>query len=209
MKIIDQSYELLTSIDDLEKIPKMIEIAGRTCYKSEDKITNDSAETFCKMIIKRGHEAMIEHGNISVKFITDRGVTHELVRHRLSSFAQESTRYVSYKNGDMEFIRPVFDWASGENLETYDTFSRWKGAMIDSEKAYKAMSELGCSPQEARSVLPNSLKTEIVVTANIREWRHIFRLRTAKVAHPQIRELMLPLLAQLRNIVPCLFEDVT
>ena len=213
MKIIDQSYEILGDLSEIQKIPKMIEIAGRTCYKSEDKITEGSADKFCKMLIKRGHEAMIEHGNITVRFITDRGVTHELVRHRIASFAQESTRYVKY-DGDTEFIRPVFDWAQGNLAEYMSVGSAssklfaWYTAMQQCELHYKVMIDSGCPPQEARSVLPNSLKTEIVVTANIREWRHIFKLRTAKAAHPQIRELMLPLLTNFKELLPSLFEDI-
>ncbi len=209
MRIIDQSYEILTDIGYIKTIPYMIEIAGRTCYKSEDKITEDSADKFCRMLVKRGHEAMIEHGNITVRFITDRGVTHELVRHRVASFAQESTRYVKYK-GDTEFIRPVFGWAEQFNLadNPNNKFSIWVVSMRQSEEAYKRMIELGCSPQEARSVLPNSLKTTIVVTANIREWRHIFKLRTASNAHPQIRELMTPLLKEFKQLLPSLFDDI-
>jgi len=159
------------------------------------------------MLIKRKHEAMIEHGAISVKFITDRGVTHELVRHRIASFGQESTRYVNYENADMEFVKPVFDWAN-EFPEHNGKMILWEEAMQYAEERYKDMMILGCIPQEARSVLPNSLKTEIVVTANVREWRHIFKLRTAKAAHPQIRQLMIPLLDELRRLVPCLFEDI-
>jgi len=210
VKIIDQSYEILTSTEDLESIPRMIEMAGRTCYKSEDKITNASAPKFCKMLIKRGHEAMVEHGNITVRFITDRGVTHELVRHRIASFAQESTRYVNYKDSNMEFIRPVFDWAPSIPVPKNPMvkFNLWATAMGQAENYYKGLSECGCSPQEARSVLPNSLKTEIVVTANIREWRQIFKLRTATGAHPQIRELMIPLLEHLQGLLPELFEDI-
>ena len=215
MKIVEQSHEILTEVMHIKLIPQMIELAGRTCYKSENKITENSANDFCHMLIKRGHEAMIEHGNISVRFITDRGVTHELVRHRLASFAQESTRYVKY-DGDIEFIRPVFDWGSEDCPEDntqyvnrkYVKFLTWEHAMIVAEIAYKNMIEQECPPQETRSVLPNSLKTEIVVTANIREWRHIFKLRTSKAAHPQIRELMIPLLKELKKIIPVLFDDI-
>ena len=219
MKIINQSYEILTPLEQIQSIPKMIEVAGRTCYKSEDKITEDSAFKFCERLIKRGHEAMIEHGNISVRFITNRGVTHELVRHRLSSFAQESTRYVKY-DGDMEFIKPVFKWAQCDiykeleeapfslSLSEFSALATWYTACLEAEDYYKCMIKSDCSPQEAREVLPNSLKTEIIVTANIREWRHIFKFRCSKSAHPQIRELLLPLLNQLHNLVPCLFSDI-
>lgn len=208
MKIINQSYEILTPVKQIKDIPKMIEIAGRTCYKSEDKITDDSADKFCRMLIKKGHGAMIEHGNISVKLITDRGVTHELVRHRLASFGQESTRYVKYGK-DMEFIKPVFNWSTDiSDTDEQNKMITWTESMKASRSYYSNLIAMGCPPQEARSVLPNSLKTEIVVTTNIREWRHIFKLRTAQAAHPQIRELMIPLLKELRKLVPVLFDDI-
>jgi len=208
MKIINQSHEILTPTWEIKGMPILIELAGRTCYKSEDKITETSADEFCRMLIKKGHHAMIEHGNISVRFITDRGVTHELVRHRLASFAQESTRYVKY-GSDMEFIRPAFPWAhEHSDNDEQNKMTAWVNAMKTATIDYINMISLGCSPQEARSVLPNSLKTEIIVTANIREWRHIFKLRTSIAAHPQIRELMIPLLKELRTIIPVLFDDI-
>ena len=216
MKIIDQSYILETDKSDLRQLTKKIEKAARTCYKSEKKIEDGSDITLVKKLIISGHEAMLEHAFITVRFITDRGVTHELVRHRLASFGQESTRYVKY-NGDTEFIRPVFDWGNiqsiskdiqGNFAKKLDTFRVWTHMMKVSEEAYKVMLDLGASPQEARSILPNSLKTEIVVTANIREWRHIFKLRTATAAHPQIRKLMIPLLEELKELVPVLFADI-
>ena len=207
MKIIDQSHEVLTSGAEIAGITKMIEAAGRTCYKSEDRITNGSADKFCRKLIKRGHDAMIEHGNITVRFITDRGVTHELVRHRLASFAQESTRYVKY-GSDMEFVRPVFPWGRDLVLNQDDKMKLWIESMKRAADYYLRLIEYGCSPQEARSVLPNSLKTEIVVTTNIREWRHILKLRTSAAAHPQIRELMLPLLTELQLLLPILFGDI-
>lgn len=152
------------------------------CYKSEDKITEngESAKDFIKKLIDRGHEAMIEHSSLSVKFIVDRGVSHELVRHRIASFAQESTRYCNYgKSGEVTFIKPFF--FQDDSLQ-YDT---WYDAMQFAENSYlHLVNDLKRSPQEARSVLPNSTKTEIIVTANYREWRNFFKLRTAKAAHP-------------------------
>jgi thymidylate synthase (FAD) len=220
MKIVDQSHEIIEGLDDIQNLPKLIEAAGRTCYKSEDKITNTSADAFCKKLIKNGHHAMLEHGIIlaesythryfMVRFITDRGVTHELVRHRNCAFAQESTRFVKY-DGDMEFIRPVFDWAdinlrktstSDICLPIFQKRYAWEYLIRQSEETYQTMIKYGAPPQEARSVLPNSLKTEIVVTANIEEWHHIMTLRTAASAHPQIRELMLRLLKEFQGITP-------
>lgn len=203
MKIIKPYTQLMDEIDG-EVVLRKIEIAGRKCYKSEDKITYDSAQQFVKMLIERGHEAMVEHFSFSVLFVCDRGVSHELVRHRVASFAQESTRYCNYgKAGDVVFIEPCF-W--GEDANSY---SAWCVACSYAEIIYLQLIGSGRSPQEARSVLPNSLKTEIVVTANLREWRHIFKLRTAKTAHPQMRELMCPLLDQMKLVIPAVFDDIT
>jgi thymidylate synthase (FAD) len=206
MQIIDQSYEILSEIDS-DYILKFIEHAGRTAYKSEDKITFDSAETFIRQIIKRGHESVLEHFNITVKFITDRGVTHELVRHRLCAYTQESTRYCNYSKKGMTFIKPVF-WQTQDELHKLALWENWRNAMITSENIYNRLLIIGASPQEARSVLPNSLKTEIVTTTNLREWRHILKLRTSKAAHPQMRALMTPLLNELKTILPILFDDI-
>jgi len=202
MEIIEQSHQIMTPINE-EEIYKIIELAGRTAYKSEDKITKDSAQKFIASIIKRGHESVIEHFNITVKFITDRGVTHEIVRHRLVSYTQESTRYCNYSKNGMTFIRPVF-WR-----DDFPKMALWEGGMLRAEELYNMLINLGeATPQEARSVLPNSLKTEIACTANIREWRHILKLRTSKAAHPQMRALMIPLLKELQEKLPILFEDI-
>lgn len=205
MKIIPASYEILTQLDGAE-IMRTIERAGRVCYKSEDKIADGSAEKFVRSIIERGHESVLEHVSISVRFIVDRGVSHELVRHRVASFSRESTRYCNYSKegfcGEITVVRPCFieEYTSGWYL--------WKTAMENSEMSYFRMLDDGFSPQEARSVLPNSLKTEVVMTANAREWRHILRLRTDKAAHPQMREVMVPLLAELKERVPVIFDDI-
>jgi len=204
MKIIDQSWDWMQkpflSLEIIEK-------AGRTCYKSEDKIDLGSAKKFVEMIVKRGHETVIEHVTASVKFITNRGVTHELVRHRLCSFSQESTRYVRY-DGEMEFIRPVW-WINnsvcGDEILAQQ---RWELALEEAEEGYIKLLELGWRPEQAREVLPNSLKTEIVTTANLREWRHIFKLRTSKAAHPQIRDLMKSCLNGFKLAVPVIFDDI-
>lgn len=205
MEVIEQSYEIIypRNLELAEyDIYKLIERAGRTAYKSEDKITNESCIKFIKDILKRGHESVIEHFNITIKFITDRGVTHELVRHRLCAYTQESTRYCNYSKKDMTFIKPIF-WINNDTA-----FSRWLEHMQISEQDYNYLISIGATPQEARTVLPNSLKTEIVCTANIREWRHILKLRTAKTAHPQMRALMLQLLKELQEKLTILFEDI-
>ena len=207
MKIINARYEILTDISEggISEL-KHIEKIGRVCYKSEEKITEngESAKKFVKMLIDRGHEAMIEHSSLSVKFIVDRGVSHELVRHRIASFAQESTRYCNYSkdkfyNG-VTFINPFF-------LD--DTkYQRWLVAMADAESAYLDLLNSGATPQEARSVLPNSTKVEITMTANYREWRNFFKLRTAAAAHPQMREVTIPLLKELKEKLPIIFDDI-
>jgi len=199
MKIIKQRHEIINISDN---VLETIERAGRTCYKSEDKITKGSAEKFVATLIKHGHEAMLEFGDITVKFITNRGITHEIVRHRLCNFAQESTRYVRYGQ-DMEFIKPVWwDDSSDEQKKIFlDTLE-------DCAYEYTALLDSGWKPQQAREILPNALKTEIVVKANIREWRHLLKLRCSKGAHPQIRGLMIPLLDEFKTKIPVVFDDI-
>lgn len=186
----------------LDKVPKAfyqtIERAGRVCYKSEDKITADSHENFIRGLIKRGHEAVLEHETVSVHIICDRGVTHELVRHRIGSYCQESTRYVNYKEG-LTVIAPDL---------TPKQHRIWYEAMLASEQAYKDLLEDGVKPEIARGVLPNSLKTEIIVTFNIREWRHFFKLRCAKTAHPQMREIANLILTCFKQNLPLFVEDI-
>jgi thymidylate synthase (FAD) len=191
---------------DTEMLLQHIESAGRTCYKSEDKITSDSAKNFVKLILKSGHHSVIEHINISVRFICDRGVSHEIVRHRLASYSQESTRYANYYKekfgNEITVIKPFF-W--DDDSEEY---ALWVEAMRHAEKIYMSLIEKGARPEQARSVLPNSLKTEIVMTCNLREWRHVFDLRCAGPAHPQIREIMRPLLKEFSFKIPFVFDDL-
>ena len=209
MKIIEPSYEILTEISkggikELQHIEKI----ARVCYKSESLITEDgeSAKKMIKMLIGRDHTAMIEHSSLSVKFIVDRGVSHELVRHRIASFAQESTRYCNYSKDKFDngitFIKPFFFDESSEQ------FDLWKRAMDQAEYCYMHLLEKGATPQEARSVLPNSTKTEITITANYREWRNFFKLRTTKAAHPQMREVAVSLLTELKEKLPIIFDDI-
>lgn len=205
MRIVSPGFEILTPVDS-EAILKHIELCGRTCYKSEKKITDESCRTFVQSIIKRGHEAVLEHFNITVKFICDRGVSHEIVRHRLASYCQESTRYCNYSkddfSGEITVVEPFY-------LEP-DTlaYNAWKEACEAAEAAYFRLLEWGCTPQEARAVLPNSLKTEVVMTANLREWRHFFKLRCAPAAHPQMREVATPLLRALQKKLPIVFDGI-
>lgn len=212
MKIITPKAELLNA-PSYSSLLALVEQAGRTCYKSEDRITADSAEKFIAGIIKRGHEAVIEHGSLSVRFTCDRGVSHEIVRHRLASYCQESTRYCNYSKGQFGSEITVIDLADAfsydlSNATDYHKYQLWQKAMEQAEKTYLELLEYGASPQEARSVLPNSLKTEVVMTANLREWRHFLKLRCATAAHPQMREVALLLLADLKKHYPVFFEDI-
>ncbi len=205
MRIIQPSHQILY-LPPADDVLGIIELAGRTCYKSEEKIAQGTAQEFIQRILRLGHESVIEHGFCSVRIICDRGVSHELVRHRLAAYSQESTRYANYSKQkfgrEITIIKPSF-WQEG-SVE----YQEWLTAMEQAEKSYLNLLDMGATPQEARSVLPNSLKTEIVMTCNMREWRHVFKLRCSKRAHPQIREIMLGLLADMKNNVPVLFDDI-
>jgi thymidylate synthase (FAD) len=211
MKIIKPSVEILTPLDGAA-ILQHIERCGRVCYKSEDKITSDSAEPFVRGLIKRGHESVLEHYSFTVKFVCDRGVSHEIVRHRLASYSQESTRYCNYAAGkfdrEITVILPCFFDTGMGNMSNSFVYAEWKTACERAERSYFKLLDMGATPQEARTVLPNSLKTEVVMTANLREWRHFLRLRTSPAAHPQMREAALMLLEQVREKVPVVFEDI-
>lgn len=221
MNKIKASYEILTPISEGgTKELQHIEKIGRVCYKSEDYITEDgeSARKFVAMLIRNGHEAMIEHSFLSVKFTVDRGVSHELVRHRIASFAQESTRYCNYAKDkfgaecafiDLEpgiMLDNKMKKMSGEEIAL--VMAEWTSAMEDAERHYMRLLELGATPQIARAVLPNSTKTEITVSANYREWRNFFKLRVPADVHPQMREVTIPLLKELKGMIPVIFDDI-
>lgn len=205
MRIVEPEVEILDNING-DEILRKIERAGRVCYKSEDKITNESAKIFIQNLLASGHESVIEHEKISVRIICDRGVTHEIVRHRIASYSQESTRYCNYAKDkfgkELTFIKPSF-WR-----EDSDEYRLWIETMQVIENSYNKMIELGAKPQEARSILPNSLKTEIIVTMNLREWRHFFKLRTSNRAHPQMREVAIMLLEKFKREIDILFDDI-
>lgn len=206
MRIVDPGYEII--VFHPEEDMKCIERAARLCYKSEERIKEGSDEQIIKFLIDRGHEAMLEHSRLTVKFTVDRGVSHELVRHRLFSFAQESTRYCNYSDdkfgNEITVVRPYF--LEGDNSSA--AFNSWNRCMVECENRYFELLKQGHTPQEARSVLPNSLKTEIIVTGDYREWRHCLRLRTAKNAHPDIRGVMDALCNWLKTQVPVVFDDI-
>lgn len=213
MEIVKPSFKILACHDALYQIEEI----ARVCYKTESR-SGTNTDKFIQKLISCRHSAMIEFADIIVKFVCDRGVSHELVRHRLCSFAQESTRYCDYsKSGSIQVICPP-DIADENYLQFinlnerdpnwYSCFLAWYDSVIQAEKSYNYLRAQGVSPQIARSVLPTCLKTEIVVKANLREWRHIFKLRTPITAHPQMRELMIPLLTQLKIDVPIVFNDI-
>lgn len=242
MKVINASYEILKP--NMESriarngIYQDIETAGRTCYKSESNITPESAAKFVKRVVENCHEAMLEHASMTVRFIVDRGVSHELVRHRVASFAQESTRYCNYSQdkfgNEITVIEPCFFKDVPEDakkvIENYFNqpvagivrlgcfddkralqYYHWYQACLQTETAYLQMLDWGATPQEARAVLPNSLKTEVIMTANMREWRHFFKLRAAGETgkpHPQMLEVAVPLLKECQEALPELFGDI-
>ena len=202
INVIEPKVEFVTPING-EIILKRIEECGRTCYQSQGKISEDdtSARKFAANIIKRGHESVLEHCSFTVRFIVDRAVANEIVRHRIASFSQESTRYVNYSGEGPTSIRPNF-------FKTKEDEQLWRDAMASLAQTYKTMIEHGMTPQEARCVLPNSLKTELIMTANIREWRHFLRLRTDLAAHPQMRQVACQLLDMCKEKIPVLFDDI-
>jgi thymidylate synthase (FAD) len=206
MRIVKPSYAI-ERLEDTDVIFQRIERAGRTCYKSEELITPESARKFIQMLIKRGHLSVIEHEDMTVRFICDRGFTHELVRHRLVSYSQESTRYCNYSKAGFDNQITVIDRCYWNEDDTKYVF--WESACRNAERTYMELIEEGAKPEEARAVLPIGLKTEIVASANLREWGHIFYQRTSEKAHPQMRELMVPLLAEMRDRIPILYEDLS
>lgn len=203
MKIIEQSYRILWNPGDV------IEKAARTCYRSEDKITDSgSSDKLIKdLLVARNHTAMLEHSVLSVEFTTDRAIANELERHRLCSFAQESTRYCNYSKdkfgNELTFVQP--EWIL--DLFTYEA-SIWADTCVMAEHTYLTLLKKGLKPEDARCVLPLSLATKLVMTTNYAEWRHILKLRTAKGAHPQMRALMIPLLEELQETIPVIFDGI-
>ena len=208
MRVINAGYEIISELNG-EEILKHIERCARVCYKSEDRITDGSAEKMVAALIRSGHEAMLEHYSFTVKFICDRGIANELVRHRIASFAQESSRYCCYAKDkfgkELTFINPCF-WEPDS-----DNYARWFHEMDEAEKTYLAMIESGATPEQARDILPTSIKTEIVMTANLREFRHFFKLRAEGVTgkpHPQMLEITIPFLKELKQKIPVVFDDI-
>lgn len=206
MKIIQPAFSVEQPLDGFQMLTD-IERYGRICYKSEVKGTEESAKTFVAMLLKRGHVSVLEHEKVTMRLICDRGVSHEIVRHRIASYSQESTRFCNYAKdkfgGELTFIRPCF-WP-----ETDQRYALWRDQMALVEQAYLRLIAAGAMPEEARSVLPNSLKTELIMTMNLREWRHFFKLRTSPAAHPQMREIAIPMLVFFREHIPIVFDDLS
>jgi thymidylate synthase (FAD) len=199
IKVIKPSFIIEDEIEG-NAILKKIEKYGRVSHKSEGDITSDLAKKFIQKLMGWGHESVLEHEKITVRIICDRGITHEIVRHRIAAYTQESTRYCNYA-GQIQFIQPLFFKKGTQEYELW-----YQSCKIAAEN-YTKLIQLGVTPEAARSVLPNSLKTEIIVTYNLREWRHVFEMRCQKAAHPQMREIMIPLLQEFQKQIPVLFDD--
>lgn len=211
MRVIEPEAEIIFPQDPavLTEMVTLIESAARTCYKAEGQMGNTFNPEFIRSKIDMGHLSVTEHSLVTVRFICDRGVSHEIVRHRIASYSQESTRYCNFAKdkfgNEITVIKPCF-WE-----EDSDEYCLWHDAMLDAEKGYFRLLEAGASPQEARSVLPNSLKTEIIVSMNFREWRHFFQLRaigTTGKPHPQMKQLAAPLLKTFKQYIPVIFDDL-
>lgn len=205
VRAVSPSVKVEDTLDG-DAMLKRLEAAGRTCYRTEDRIDAGSAPEFIKRILALGHESVIEHEKITVRIVCDRGVSHEIVRHRIGSYSQESTRYCNYSSQqfgeEITCITPSFWEGDPEMLD------RWRAAMESAERSYFDLLRAGAEPEQARSVLPTSLRTEIVVTYNLREWRHFLKVRTSRHAHPQMRELAEAILSQFRSSIPVVFDDI-
>jgi thymidylate synthase (FAD) len=205
MKIIEPSATIIHVSGDIQTIER----AARTCYKSEDRIKDDgsSAKKLVSHLVDRNHTAMLEFVDITVRFITDRAIANEIVRHRLASYAQESTRYVNYKEG-VEFIEPLFIAERDKSWLPYTPFkNQFRTECEEAEQAYNHFLELGATPQDARAILPLCLKTELVMKANLRSWLNFFELRTAPAAHPEMRRITIPLCNEFKKTIPIVFDD--
>lgn len=187
------------------KIMKRIERACRTCYRSEDKISDESYKNLLTNCLNRGHESVLEHEKITVRIYSDIGTYKDLTRHRFASFSVESTRYCSYNKdkygSEIAVVNPVY-------MEDKEVFETWKKAIEDMEKAYMKMKELGASTDMCREILPHSTAAEYTMTANIREWKHILELRTTNHVHPAIRQVLIPLLLLFKEQMPEIFGDI-
>lgn len=205
MRIVSPSFEILRCPDGLEAL-RAIERAARTCYKSEDRITDESCVGMVRSLIRKGHDSTLEFADMTVLFVCDRGLSHAFVRHRLASFEQESTQYCSYAAG--KFGGEIAVVCPERVAQSEGAFQVWRAAMEAAEQAYMALLAQGHAPQTARAVLPTAVKTELVMKANMREWRHFFRLRTSAADQWEIQSLATRLLLEAQRRVPVLFDDI-
>ena len=207
MRVVKTSWSFEDDVDGV-KMLKKIERIGRTCYKSEDKITDDSYLRFANMICHtKKHHSVLEHCSVSVRVICDRGISHEIVRHRIGSYSQESTRYCNYgKNKFGNEITVIWP----EQLGDKDIVDErcWGATMEFLEGQYFTLLDRGWTPQEARGILPTELKTELIMTYNLRQWRHFFTERCSVAAHPQLRAITLPMLKEFQRLIPVIFDDL-
>lgn len=191
---------------DYNRIMKNLERACRTCYRSENNITEESYKTLLKNCINRGHESILEHEKITIRMICDVGVYKDLTRHRIASFSIESTRYCNYGKdkfeNEIKFIEPV---NIDENTEIYE---EWKTACGEIEKHYLKMANFGATPDQMRMILPHSTAAQVTMTANIREWKHILSLRANAHAHPAVEQVMIPLLIHFKEKMPEIFDNI-
>lgn len=205
VKVVPESVEIMTPLDK-DAILKHLELCIRNCYKSEDKIEPGSAEKMIKKIIELKHEAMLEHFAVTVRLLTDIGVYKDLTRHRIASFAIESTRYCNYSKGkfggELTVMQPP---VLQQGTPEYDL---WFQTMETIEKNYNALSNMGYKADVCRMMLPHSTAASVIMTANLREWRHIFKLRTAKAAHPTVQSIMKKVLAEFKKHIPLIFDDI-
>lgn len=205
--MIIRKAEVLVPASQLDEgMMLRLERCARICYKSENKIEQAYNPGFLRRIVNSGHESVIEHEKVTVFFIIDRGISHEIVRHRIGSYSQESTRYCNYSQNkfgnEITVIQPYF------YEEGTVSYNLWKESCLLAESNYLRLLQEGSSPQEARSILPTCLKTEIAVTYNIREWRHFFAMRCSAAAHPQMREIAIPLLLLFQEKFFPLFDNI-
>lgn len=211
MKITEASARLMNPFYDeicddfyLQLQLKHVEKCGRICYLSEPKDPEGSTDKFIRMLIKNGHESPLEHGGCTFKIVTDRAISQEVVRHRLASYSQESTRYCNYANG--KFSREITVIESSGLAE--NEAREWLDAMEHLERTYLLMIDSGVKPEKARDVLPLCLKTELMMTANFREWRHFLKLRGSRMAHPGIRKIAKQIYEVFQRAIPVLVEDI-
>ena len=201
--LVDPSFEILTPLDEIADYARRLEAAGRTCYKSEDKITADSADQFVRRLVRMGHTSVLEHCVITVRIIGDRAMTHQLVRHRIAAYSQESQRYCDYGKKGFQVVLPPSVAKSPELTAV------WKKQMVEAYKVYLALRDAGVRPEDARSVLPNAAKTEIVATYDLRQWRHVFGERALNNrAQWQIRQITRGILDRFIELLPAVFDDL-